>query len=61
LNATKECGQRFLILDPGSERKAFMTAKEHNLKAVYLPQKIDDMVVADYINRDDFQRILRAI
>lgn len=62
LQATKDCGQRFVILDPGSERKSFITAKENkNLKAVYLPMKIDDMVLADYINRDDFNRMLRAI
>jgi len=61
LNATKDCGQRFLILDPGSERKAFMTAKEHNLKAVYLPQKIDDLFLAEHLDRNTFNNILRAL
>jgi len=62
LAATKDCGQRFLILDPGSERKAFMTAKENNnLKAVYLSEKIDDAFLSNHINRDDFGKILRAI
>lgn len=62
LEATKDCGQRFLILDPGSEKKSFNTARENkNLKAVYLPMKIDDMVLAEYINRDDFDRLLRAL
>lgn len=62
LEATKDCGERILILDPGSERKAFTTVKENkNLKALYLPVKIDDMVLADYIDRDSFAGMLRAI
>lgn len=62
LDATKECGLRYLILDPGSERKSFTTAREQkNLKAVYLPQKIDDMYLNDYMDRDAFARVLRAI
>jgi len=62
LEATKDCGQRYLILDPGSERKASTTAREQkNLKAVYLPSKIDDMVTAGHIERDDFDKILRAL
>lgn len=62
LDATKDCGQRILILDPGSERKAFVTAKENkNLKALYLPMKIDDMVLAGYMDHDNFAGMLRAI
>lgn len=62
LQATKDCGRRFLILDPGSERKAFTMAKENkNLKAVYLSQKIDDMFLANYIDRDSFSKILKAV
>jgi hypothetical protein len=61
LEATKDCGMRYLILDPGSERRAFMTAKEHpNVKAIYLPEKIDDMVLAGHIDRDTFERILKS-
>jgi hypothetical protein len=62
LEATKDCGQRFLILDPGSERKAFQTAKDHhNLKAVYLPVKIDDLFLAGHIARDSFNSILNVL
>jgi hypothetical protein len=62
LCATKDCGQRILILDPGSERKAFMTVKENkNLKALYLPMKADDMFRAGYLDRDSFSGMLRAI
>lgn len=62
LEATKDCGQRFLILDPDSKKQAFKAAKEQkNIKAVYLPMKIDDMVLANYINRDNFVRLLRAL
>lgn len=62
LEATKDCEQRFIILDPGSERKAFSVCKENkNLKALYLPMKIDDMVLAGYLDRDAFANMLRAI
>lgn len=62
LEATKECGQRFIILDPGSERKAFKTAKENkNVKAVYLPEKIDDLFLAGHLDREGFGRMLRAV
>lgn len=62
LDATKDCGLRYLILDPGSERHAFKTAKEEkNLKAVYLPMKIDDMVLAGYLDGDSFKNILRTL
>lgn len=60
LEVTKDCGQRFLILDPGSERKAFATAKEHKLKSIYLPEKIDDMVVSGLLDRETFGKVLRA-
>lgn len=61
LEATKDCGLRYLVLDPGSERKSFTTAKEHKLKAVYLPEKIDDMYVGGYMDRESFSKVLRAI
>jgi len=62
LEATKDCGQRFIILDPGSERLSFKVAKENkNLKAVYLPMKIDDLFLAGRIDRDKFNRILGAL
>lgn len=62
LEATKSCSQRVLILDPGSERQSFMTAKENgNLKALYLPLKVDDMFLAGYLDRDSFAGMLRAI
>ena len=62
LQATKDCGKRFLILDPGSERKAFTVARDSkNLKAVFLPDKIDDLYLAEHIDRDQFEKILRAI
>lgn len=62
LDATKDCGIRYLILDPGSERHAFKTAKEEkNLKAVYLPMKIDDMVTAGYLDGVAFKNMLRAL
>lgn len=62
LEATKDCGVRYLILDPGSERHAFQTAKENkNLKAVFLPEKVDDLFLAGHLVRDGFERILRAL
>jgi hypothetical protein len=61
LEATKECGQRFIILDPGSERRAFTVARDHKAKAVYLPQKIDDMVIAGYLDRESFEKMLRVL
>jgi hypothetical protein len=61
LVATKDCGQRFIILDPGSERRAFTVAKEHKVKAVYLPEKIDDAVINDHLDRESFQKILRTL
>jgi hypothetical protein len=62
LDATKDCGQRIIILDPGSERRAFTIARANrNTKALYLPTKIDDGVLAGYINRDDFKRMLRIL
>lgn len=62
LEATKDCGLRYLILDPGSERKSFVTAKENkNLKAVYLPSKIDDLFLSGHINRDNFSSILKVL
>jgi len=62
LEATKDCGLRYLILDPGSERRAFEVArKEKNLKAVYLPGKVDDLYLERLINRTSFTDILGAI
>jgi hypothetical protein len=62
LDATKDCGQRFIILDPGSERRAFETARGNkNMKAVYLPEKIDDLYLAGQIDREQFNGILRAL
>ena len=61
LNATQDCGLRYLILDPGSERTAFMAARDNkNLKAIYLPEKIDDLFMAGQIERAGFSGILRA-
>lgn len=62
LDATKDCGQRFIILDPGSEKVAFTAAKENkNLKAVFLPMKIDDLFLAGHIDREGFGKVLRAL
>lgn len=62
LNTTRDCGERYLILDPDSQRKAFQVAeKEKNLKAVFLPEKVDDMFLAGHIDRDGFGKILRAV
>lgn len=62
LEATKDCGQRFLILDPDSRRKAFEVAREEkNLQAVYLPDKIDDLFLAGHLDRDQFGNILRSV
>lgn len=62
LEATKDCGRRFLILDPGSERKAFAAARDNkNVRAVYLPEKIDDLFLAGHLDRDGFGRLLRAV
>lgn len=62
LEATKDCGLRYLILDPGSERVAFQAARENkNLKAVYLHDKIDDLYLAGYLDREGFGNVLRAV
>jgi len=62
LNATKDCGLRYLILDPGSEKKAFTTVRENkNLKAVFLPEKVDDLFLAGHLDRDTFNNILRTL
>lgn len=63
LEATKDCGMRYVILDPGSERKAFEIARRYpkNTKAVYLPEKIDDLYVKHGFDQYQFQNILRAI
>jgi hypothetical protein len=62
LDAVNQCGVVYLILDPDSRRKAFQTAQGHkNIKPVYLPEKIDDMVIAGHLTADDFERILEAV
>ena len=62
LEATKDCGQRILILDPGSERIAFKAAREKkNITPLHLPMKIDDMFLAGYLEREDFYSMLRAL
>ena len=62
LEATKDCADRYIILDPGSERLAFKAAKDNkNLKALYLPEKIDDLFLAGHIDRDIFNNMLRAL
>lgn len=62
LEATKDCGLRYIVLDPGSERRAFLLAREHkNTKAVYLPEKIDDLYIHHGFDRVQFQNVLRAI
>jgi hypothetical protein len=61
LEATKDCGLRYLVLDPGSERRSFETAKNNkNLKAVYLHEKIDDLFLQYDFTRQDFSNILRT-
>jgi len=61
LEATKDCGLRYLILDPGSERKAFETQKNNkNLRAVYLPEKVDDLYLRYDFDRYAFENVLRA-
>jgi len=61
LEATKHCGMRYLILDPDSSRKAFEVARnEKNVKAIYLPEKIDDLFLSGHIDRDSFAEILRV-
>lgn len=62
LEATKDCGIRYLILDPGSERHAFQTAKENkNLKAVFMPEKVDDLFLAGHLDRYNFERMLKVL
>lgn len=61
LEATKDCGQRFIILDPDSRRKAYETARdEKNMKAIYLPEKIDDLYLAGHLDMYSFDSILKA-
>lgn len=62
LEATNDCGIRYLILDPGAERIAFKAARENkNLKALFLPMKIDDLYLAGHLDRAGFGKMLRAI
>lgn len=61
LEATKDCGVRYLVLDPGSERKSFQVARTSNVKAIYLPEKIDDLYLAGHIDREQFANIMRAL
>lgn len=62
LEATKDCGQRYLILDPGSERKAYEAARENrNLKSVFLHGKVDDLFTQNYLDRRDFTNILKVL
>lgn len=62
LEATKDCGLRYLILDPDSRRHSFKAVKENkNIKAVYLPMKIDDMYLSGLLDRNQFGNILRAV
>lgn len=62
LDATRECGKRLLVLDPGSEKKMYEAEKNNqNLQAVYLPGKIDDMYREYGLDRTAFENVLRAI
>lgn len=61
LEATKDCGLRYLILDPGSERRSYEAAKKNkNLIPVYLPEKIDDLYLSYEFDRMAFTNVLRA-
>lgn len=61
LEATKDCGLRYIILDPGSERRSYEAAKKNkNLIPVYLPEKIDDLYLYYGLDRMSFTNILRA-
>jgi hypothetical protein len=60
LEATKNCAERYLVLDPGSERKALQTQKENpGLRLVFLPEKLDDMYVNFGLDRTGFTDLLK--
>jgi hypothetical protein len=62
LEATKDSGLRYVVLDPGSKRWERL-AKESNPKTTHivsLPYKIDDGYVNGWLNRHDFMRILNT-
>jgi hypothetical protein len=58
LEATKDCGERIIILDPGSEALAWKVVKANkNTKALFLPRKIDDMYLGG-LDRDGFASLI---
>ena len=62
LKATKDCGLRYIILDPGSEvweRKA-KASNPKTTHIVSLPYKIDDAYNQYGLNRQKFMRILNC-
>ena len=60
LEATKDCGLRYVVLDPGSEmweRKA-KASNPKTTHIVSLPFKVDDGYLMGGLNRTDFMKIL---
>jgi hypothetical protein len=61
LEATKECGLRYIITDPGSDfyqRKAVATNKK-TTHAIRLPYKIDDAWKSYGLDRSQFTSIMQ--
>lgn len=60
LKATQQCGERVLVLDPGSERRAWMAAKEsRGLKILCLPEKLDDLFLQYGLTREGFALLIK--
>jgi hypothetical protein len=60
LEATKDCAQRFVMLDPGASVWVKRAAEHHHgLRNVALPYKIDDGFIRHNLTRDWFTGILR--
>ena len=58
LEATKDCGERLLILDQGAEKMAWKLGKSHKgLKVLFLGSKIDDAYLNGWLDRAGFAEL----
>lgn len=64
LEATKDCGLRYVIFDPDVKpywRQKAIATNPKTTREIRLPGKVDDLFLQDYLDRDTFSRILRTI
>ena len=62
LEATKDCGLRYVIMDPGAEvwAKRAVATKPKTTHAIRLPFKIDDGWMKYGLDRDTFARVMET-